>query len=120
MDNTLQSSSSQTSISFNILIFLCVFCFCFFLPGNFVWAEGQGETLSLSGVVKDISIIEGSLIVKPEEGNRQRIVFTTETLYKGVLNASEIKVKHKVRIWYVQENDLLKALKIKVMPELGC
>ena len=83
-------------------------------------AEDQGETNTLSGVVRKISITEGSLTLKPKEGRRQQVVFTTNTLYEGVLNAREIKVKQKVTIWYVQENDLLKALKIKVMPELGC
>ncbi len=120
MDRRIASISSQTYNSFNVLILFWIVFFCFLLPGNFAWAEVQDETLSLSGVVRQISITEGSLTLKPKEGRRQRVVFTTETLYEGVLNASEIKVKQKVTIWYVRENDLLKALKIKVMPELGC
>ncbi|MEN8256776.1 MAG: hypothetical protein ABFS09_02835 [Thermodesulfobacteriota bacterium] len=116
MDNRNLKIFRKTSISLYLLVFICFFL----LPVQLSWAEDQEDVLSINGVVKEILLIERSLIVKPKEGKRHKIVFTEQTVFKGVAGAGNIEVKQKVRIWYVRENDLLKALKIKVMPELGC
>lgn len=118
MDNRILKSHLRT-LTFQCLVLVCTSCFLLITAYSAI-AEEQGETFSLSGVVKEISLVDRTLVVEPEEERKQRLFFTDKTLYKGVAGASEIKVKHKVRIWYVRENKLLKAVKIKVMPELGC
>ena len=119
MDNKTLRCYLKTPVLHGLVLF---FAIAFFLLTPVGRASGgePGETLSFSGVVKTISLTEQTLVVKPEEERKKQIFFTGKTLYTGVAGADEIKVKHKVRIWYVREDKLLKALKIKVMPELGC
>lgn len=82
--------------------------------------EEHFENTPLIGVVKKVSLQKGFLVLKSPDGKRQQVVFDEQTALKGVLLVEEIKPKQRIKVWYVLEDDLVKALKIEVMPELGC
>ncbi len=112
-------SISLKSRLWTLSLILSIF-FTPLLPVSGVLAESHLDTPPLIGVVKKIVIDKALLVIKTDEGERRSIVFTEKTTYKGVLAAEEMKPKQKVKVWYVLEGGLVKALKIEVMPELGC
>ncbi len=101
-------------IAFNTLFFI-IFSSAYSLA-----EEHHFENTPLIGVVKKVSLHKGILVLKSSEGKRQQVVFDGQTALKGVLLVEEIKAQQRIKVWYVLEDDLVKALKIEVMPELGC
>jgi hypothetical protein len=83
-------------------------------------AEESLTQAPLVGEVRKIYPAEGYLVLKGADGKRQRIDFTEETAFKGVFLAEEIKEKQKIKVWYVLDQDAIRAVKIEVKPELGC
>lgn len=100
----------------SLAISLCVFA----MAVNITVAGDQFDTPPLIGVVIKMSPAKGVLVVKPANSEKQQLVFTEHTALKGVQVVQEIKVRKKVKVWYVLEKDLLRAVKIEVMPDLGC
>lgn len=118
--NNIKSKRYPASFVLSMLLTLVVFSFYTLLSVHIAQADEQFENPPFVGVVTRITLGKATLVVKNSEGKRQSIFFTEQTQFKGVLLAEEIKVKQKVKVWYVLEDDKFKALKIEVMPELGC
>jgi hypothetical protein len=105
-----------------VLLALFAFCTAFFpiFPNSEVLAGNEPDAPVLVGEVKKILPKEGVLVIKPEEGRRQELLLTKETVLRGVLLAEEIEVNQKVKVWYVVEGDTSTAVQIEVRPQLGC
>lgn len=106
------------TMSWGVTLVAFTFLLLFFAP--VAGAEEEFANPPLVGEVKRLYLAEGILVVKPADGKRHKIVFTKDTDFKGVLVADEIKKKQKVKVWYVKDNDVLRAVTIEVKPELGC
>lgn len=116
--NILNTKSYRESFIVSLIVPL-TFLF-FFLSAHISVAEVGFDTPPLVGVVKSLSLTDQTMVMKTDQSKRQLIVLTDQTTFKGVMVAEEIKAKQKVKVWYVIEDNLFKALKIEVMPELGC
>ncbi len=110
-------NSLETFILSSIVVMTISFLF---LSAKIAVAEEEFEYAPLVGEVKSLSLTDHTMVIKTDQSKRQLVVLTDQTTLKGVMLAEEIKAKQKVKVWYVIEDNLFKALKIEVMPELGC
>lgn len=120
----MNSYNKQQSLKGRGLVLLALFGFfsAFFpiMTGSRVMAGEEPDTPLLVGEVKKILLEEGVLVIKPEEGRRQELLLTEQTVLRGVLLVEEIEINQKVKVWYVVEGDKSMAVKIEVRPQLGC
>lgn len=118
--NNSTSTSSLYPILLWWLLILAVFASLSLFAVNKAGAEELSESPSLVGTVTRISPEEGLLVIKSDDGTRHKLFWNEQTSLIGVIRVEEIKIGQKVKVWSVLDKDQFKAVKIKVLPVLGC
>ncbi|MDR9500665.1 MAG: hypothetical protein RI601_02595 [Desulfurivibrionaceae bacterium] len=118
--NYSTSTSSLYPILLWWLLILAAFASLSLLAVNKAGAEDLSESPSLVGTVTRISPEEGLLVIKSDDGKRHKLFWNEQTSLQGVMAVEEIKIGQKVKVWSLLEQDQFKAVKIVVLPVLGC
>ena len=91
-----------------------------------LWADDTFEEMStqdmqyVRGLISRVSIEKMQISVRPPKGKLIRINIDPDTVLEGVSQIDEFKKEQQVKVWYSTENDSRKAIKVKMMMELGC
>ena len=91
-----------------------------------LWADDTFEEMStqdmqyVRGLISRVSIEKMQISVRPPKGKLIRINIDPDTVLEGVSQIDGFKKEQQVKVWYSTENDSRKAIKVKMMMELGC
>ncbi len=86
-----------------------------------VYEEQSTEDMSyVRGIVSRVYPDKMQISVKPAKGKRVRITIDLQTILEGVSHPDEFEKGQQLKVWYHEEGDVLRAVKIEKMMELGC
>lgn len=99
--------------------------FTLFPPNAPAQSDQDGMTLeqgflTVQGMVKNVSEDPPAITVKPHKGEAVRIMLDADTALSGVSSLDDIERRRRVKIWYRVDGDQMTAVKVDVLPELGC
>ncbi len=93
---------------------------------SFVFAEADFETSSddsvliLQGIVRKVSLKNNSFLVKVSKGERLQILLSPQTKLIGIPLLDMLKKGARVKVWYSTFGEENRAMKVELLPELGC
>ena len=100
-------------------------CLMFLIP-SFVVAgvDDSGmsvaDTLFIQGSVRKVVPDTDTVTVKNIEGKRVKVVVSPQTEFIGLSSFTELAKERKVKIWYSLVGDTNSAVKVELLPDLGC
>lgn len=109
-----------------ILLIMIMGLFFSLFPQNAPARTDQDEMtleqgfLTVQGMVKNISDDPPAITVKPHKGDAVRIMLDGDTVLSGVSSLDDIERRRRVKIWYRVDGGRKTAVKVDVLPELGC
>lgn len=108
-------------------VLIAVFGYIFlFLPHVVLAQEGlegrsvDQEFVLVEGKARNISLKRNTITVKPNKGEKIKIVLDSATTFKGASSLKDIEKSNRVKVWYILDGENKRALKIEKLPELGC
>ncbi len=93
---------------------------------SFAFAESDFETQSddsvliLEGIVRKVSLKNNSFLVKVSKGERLQILLSPQTKLIGIPLLDMLKKGARVKVWYSTFGEENRAMKVELLPELGC
>ncbi len=69
--------------------------------------------LTVKGKVKEVSLEDGIITVRPKKGGKVTVGFNAETVFKGVASAGEIEKDQPVKILYKEEGGKKMAVSVE-------
>ncbi len=93
---------------------------------SFSFAESDFATptddsiLIIQGIVRKVSLQNNSFLVKISKGERLQILFSTKTTLTGIPSMAMLKKGTRVKVWYSTSGEENRAMKVELLPELGC
>jgi hypothetical protein len=91
------------------------------LPGGEKKLINQVENaLFVKGRVQSIVHENNEIIIKPNKGDKVLVFYNESTAYSGFQQYDDIKEKRTIKVWYLPHDDKNKAVKIELLPEMGC
>lgn len=109
-------------------VLIVVFGVTFFLLPYVVLAQEGSEGRSVDqefvlveGKVRNISLENYTITVKPNKGIKTKIVLDSATTFKGASSSlKDIEKANRIKVWYIFDGENKRALKIEKLPDLGC
>ncbi len=72
------------------------------------------------GIVRKISLQNSSFLVKFSKKEKLQILFSTQTTLIGIPSMVMLKKGARVKVWYSTDGEENRAMKVELLPELGC
>ncbi len=97
-----------------------------FSTASFVAAENDTSEMSVAGAmfiegsVRKVVLETDTITVKNTEGKRVRVVVSPETDLTGMYAFTEVKKERRVKVWYHHVGNENRAVKVELLPDLGC
>ena len=76
--------------------------------------------LTLQGIVRKVSVENNSFLVKISKGKRLQIVFSSQTETIGLPSPAILNKGERVKVWYNHTGKENRAVKVELLPVLGC
>lgn len=110
------------------VLYCTIFAFLFLLvPGTVSAVAGQGEgvtsstkLLVIEGQVKRFNPEKLSVVVKLKNGDKVKVWLDWNTTLVGYDSTDQIERKQKVKVWYSEQEGMLKAVKFEKKLMVGC
>ncbi len=74
----------------------------------------------VKGIVKQISKKKQRITLKPVQGERIKVFVDDKTVYTKMKSFDELQKDRPIRIWYTEDGDTKKAVKIEKLPNGSC
>ncbi len=97
-----------------------VFSCSFSLAQSGTPAASGDNILFLQGIVRQVSSKNNSFSVKISKGKKLKILFSPQVELKGIASLTELKKGARVKVWYKSTGEENRAVKVELLPELGC
>lgn len=117
----------NTTRSYRPIIGLLTFALLLiFFEASFATAEGSAPerviegTPVLQGIIRRVSVEEQIITVKVRKGGKISILISPWTKFIGASSLTELKRGRWVKVWYSPVGGKYRALKLELLPELGC
>lgn len=78
------------------------------------------DTVLVTGMVKSIDFESKTVVIKPKKGKKMSFSYADQTEFRGVVSLNEIEKRQQVKIWYFKDGNKNMAVRIQLVPELGC
>ncbi len=118
---TNKTHSNKLKIWLAVLIGLTLF-----FVTSFAFAKSEASTLpgedllTLQGIVRRVSAENNTFTVKISKGKRLQIVFSSQTKTIGLPSPAILKKGERVKVWFIRTVEENRAVKVELLPELGC
>ena len=76
--------------------------------------------LLIQGSVREVSVEDSSIVVKRSKAGRVNILVAPQIDLIGVSSIAELKKGQQVKIWYNTVGEENRAVKVELLPDLGC
>lgn len=83
-------------------------------------AVSESDIHFVKGLVREISLEENYIVVKPKERESIRIFLDSKTKFVKLSSLEALSRRQWVKIWYEMEQGKSKAVKLEKIPDLGC
>lgn len=80
---------------------------------------GIDEVVSVRGLIESVAD-DGSIAVRSAKGERVVVSVGPETVLDGMRRIDELERKRQVKIWYTVFDGRRDAVRIELIPDLGC
>ncbi len=80
----------------------------------------ENNELYVRGEISRFYSDEMRLSIRPANGKLIRVDIVPDTILEGVSRVDELEPEQQVEVWYIPEDDINKAVRIKKMMRLGC
>lgn len=93
---------------------------------SFSFAQAETSALSgdglltLQGIVRQVSAEKNLFSVKVSKGKKLKILFSSQTRTIGLPSPATLKKGERVKVWYQRTGEENRAVKVELLPELGC
>ncbi len=104
------------------ILAICLFIFTAFpvVAQNTVSEISTNEALYIKGSVRKVAAEKNTIFVKVSQGEKFQLLVAPQTDFVGISSLADLQKGQQVKVWYSLVGEEKRAVKLELLPDLGC